>query len=89
MNRNILRNIDNYCSADEAVMAVRTGDHIHLGSIASVPHVLIDALCRRAERGEVENLHFHHFRGHQAIVFQAQGVNIIGIILCRAHFAAL
>ena len=42
-------------------MAVRSGDHIHLSSVASVPHVLIDALVRRAEAGEVEDLHFHHF----------------------------
>ena len=50
-----------YVSADEAVSAVRSGDHIHLGSVASVPHILIDALVRRAEAGEVEDLHFHHF----------------------------
>ena len=48
-------------TADEAVMAVRTGDHIHLSSVASVPHVLIKALCRRADAGEVRDLHFHHF----------------------------
>ena len=50
-----------YVSADEAVRAVRTGDHIHLGSVASVPHVLIEALCRRANAGEIEDVHFHHF----------------------------
>ena len=50
-----------YVSADEAVAAVRSGDHIHLGSVASVPHILIDALVRRADAGEVEDLHFHHF----------------------------
>ena len=50
-----------YVSADEAVAAIRSGDHIHLGSVASVPHILIDALVRRAEAGEVEDLHFHHF----------------------------
>ena len=48
-----------FISADEAVRGVRSGDHIHLSSIASVPHVLIDALCRRA--GEIRDLHFHHF----------------------------
>ena len=48
-----------FISADEAVKGVRSGDHIHLSSIASVPHVLIDALCRRA--GELRDLHFHHF----------------------------
>ena len=50
-----------YVSADEAVMAVKSGDHIHLSSVASVPHILIDALVRRAEAHEVEDLHFHHF----------------------------
>ena len=48
-----------FISADEAVRGVRSGDHIHLSSIASVPHVLIDALCRRAD--ELQDLHFHHF----------------------------
>ncbi|MBR1926682.1 MAG: acetyl-CoA hydrolase/transferase family protein [Bacteroidales bacterium] len=50
-----------FVPADEAVRAIRSGDHIHLGSVASVPHVLIDALVRRADAGEVEGLHFHHF----------------------------
>lgn len=48
-------------SADEAVKAVRSHDHIHLGSIASVPFALVDALVRRAQAGEVSDLHFHHF----------------------------
>lgn len=50
-----------YVSADEAVASVRSGDHIHLSSVASVPHILVDALVRRARAGEVEDLHFHHF----------------------------
>ena len=50
-----------FVSADEAVRCVKSGDHIHLSSVASVPHVLIKALCRRADAGEVEDLHFHHF----------------------------
>lgn len=48
-----------YISPDEAVAAVRSGDHIHLSSIASVPHILIEALVRRS--GELRDLHFHHF----------------------------
>jgi len=50
-----------FVSADEAVKAVKSGDHIHLSSVASVPHILIQALCRRADAGEVRDLHFHHF----------------------------
>ena len=48
----------NYIEPDEAVKAVRSGDHIHLSSIASVPHILVEALCKRTD---VEDLHFHHF----------------------------
>ena len=50
-----------FVSADEAVRLVRSGDHIHLSSIASVPHILIRALCRRADAGDIRDLHFHHF----------------------------
>ena len=50
-----------FVSADQAVAAVRDHDHIHLGSIASTPKALIDALVRRAEDGTVRDLHFHHF----------------------------
>ena len=48
-----------FIGADEAVRAVRCGDHVHLSSIASVPHILIEALCRRAD--ELTDIHFHHF----------------------------
>ena len=48
-----------FISADKAVSSVRSGDHIHLSSIASVPHILIEALCQRA--GELHDVHFHHF----------------------------
>ena len=48
-----------FIRAQEAVKAVRSGDHIHLSSIASVPHILIEALCGRAV--ELRDLHFHHF----------------------------
>ena len=47
-----------YISAQEAVRVVRSGDHIHLSSIASVPHILIEALCGRED---LQDLHFHHF----------------------------
>ena len=48
-----------FISAQEAVRCVKSGDHIHLSSIASVPHVLIQALSERA--GELQDVHFHHF----------------------------
>ena len=51
----------NYVSADEAVSHIQSHGHIHLSSVASVPHCLIQALCRRADAGDVCDLHFHHF----------------------------
>jgi acyl-CoA hydrolase len=50
-----------FVSADEAVSHIKSHSHIHLSSVASVPHVLIQALCRRADAGEIEDLRFHHF----------------------------
>ena len=50
-----------FVSPDLAVSKIESGSHIHLSSVASVPHVLVDALKRRADAGEVNRLHFHHF----------------------------
>lgn len=50
-----------YVSADEAVSHIPSHCHVHLSSVASVPHCLIQALCRRADAGDVTDLHFHHF----------------------------
>ena len=50
-----------YVSADEAVSHIPSHSHVHLSSVASVPHCLIQALCRRADAGDVTDLHFHHF----------------------------
>lgn len=50
-----------FVSADEAVSHIPSHCHVHLSSVASVPHCLIQALCRRADAGDVTGLHFHHF----------------------------
>ena len=50
-----------FVSADEAVSHIHAHSHIHLSSVASVPHCLIQALCRRAYADDVTDLHFHHF----------------------------
>lgn len=55
MTRNI-----HFVSADDAVKAVKSGDHIHFSSVASAPQVLIEALCRRGERGELKDVRIHH-----------------------------
>ncbi len=50
-----------FVTPDEAVSHIPSHCHIHLSSVASVPHCLIQALCRRADAGDVTDLHFHHF----------------------------
>ena len=47
-------------SADEAVKVVKSGDHVHLSSVASAPQVLIEALCRRGRAGELKDVRIHH-----------------------------
>ena len=49
-----------FVSAEEAVKAVKSGDHIHLSSVASTPHQLIEALCKRGENGELQDVRIHH-----------------------------
>ncbi len=60
-------------TADEAVAAVRSHDHIHFNGGAQMPVALLDALCRRADeslehkaqgqfdpRNDIEDIHLHH-----------------------------
>ena len=59
----------NYITADAAVKAVHSHDHIHLSSVACTPHVLLNALKRRADEGGLQDLHFHHFHTEGAAVY--------------------
>ncbi len=47
-------------SADEAVKVLKSGDHVHLSSVASVPQNLVEAMCRRGDAGELRDVHIHH-----------------------------
>ena len=48
-------------SAEEAVKVIKSGDHVHLNAIGNAPQVLIKAMCERGRRGELRNVHIHHF----------------------------
>ena len=51
-----------YTSAQKAVSEIRSGDHIHLSAISSVPQVLVKAMKERADNDkDLNDLHFHHF----------------------------
>ena len=49
-----------FTSADEAVKVVKSGDHIHLSSVASAPKILIDALMKRGDAGDLKDVRIHH-----------------------------
>ncbi len=49
-----------FTTATEAVKVIKSGDHIHLSSVASVPQCLVEAMCERGERGELRDVHIHH-----------------------------
>jgi 4-hydroxybutyrate CoA-transferase len=50
----------NYTTADEAVKAIKSNDRVFIHSVAAAPHILIDAMVRRApELKNVEIMHLH------------------------------
>ena len=49
-----------FTTAEEAVKVIKSGDHIHLSSVASVPQVLVQAMVERGKAGELKDVHIHH-----------------------------
>ncbi len=49
-----------FVSAAEAVKVIKSGDSIHLSSVASAPQCLIDAMCERGRAGEIKNITVRH-----------------------------
>ena len=40
-----------FTTPEEAVKVIKSGDHVHLSSVASAPQCLINAMCARGEAG--------------------------------------
>lgn len=49
-----------FTTAREAVKVIKSGDHIHISSVASVPQVLVKAMVERGKAGELHDVHIHH-----------------------------
>lgn len=47
-------------SPDEAVQVIKSGDHIHLSSVANAPQCLIKAMCARGRARELRDIRIHH-----------------------------
>ncbi len=49
-----------FVSPQEAVKCIKSGDHVHLSSVASAPRILIDAMVERGRNKELKGVHVHH-----------------------------
>lgn len=49
-----------FVSPAEAVKVIKSGDHVHLSSVASAPQCLIKAMCDRGRNQELKDVHIHH-----------------------------
>jgi acyl-CoA hydrolase len=49
-----------FVSAEEAVKVIKSGDRIHLSSVAVTPHALIKAMVARGKNREFENVRVQH-----------------------------
>ena len=49
-----------FTTPEEAVKAIKSGDHVHLSSVASVPQTLVRAMTARGRAGELQHVHVHH-----------------------------
>lgn len=50
-----------YTTADEAVAHIHSGDYLYWPCVAAAPEHLIEALVRRADRGELRDIRISHF----------------------------
>lgn len=49
-----------FTTAEEAVKVIKSGDHVHLSSVASAPQCLIRAMVARGANREFQNVHIHY-----------------------------
>ena len=49
-----------FTTPEEAVKVIKSGDHVHLSSVASVPQVLVCAMAERGKAGELHDVKIHH-----------------------------
>lgn len=73
-----------YVTPDEAVKTVKSHDHIHISSAAQLPYCLLRALERRADNGEIIDIHFHHSYSDGPAPFDAE--KYAGVFFDQAFF---
>ena len=56
-------------SADEAVKVIKSGDRVHLSSVAVTPHILIDAMVKRGRNKEFYDVKVQHIHIEDKVDF--------------------
>ena len=51
-----MRKIPQVVSPDEAVAVIKSGDSLYLSGFANSPELLVEALCRRGDAGELHDV---------------------------------
>ena len=51
-----MRKVPKVVSPDEAVSVIQSGDSLYLSGFANSPELLVEALCRRGDRGELRDV---------------------------------
>jgi len=58
-----------YVSAEDAVKIIKTGDRVHLSSVAVTPHKLIKAMVERGRAGEIYDVKVQHIHIEGAVEY--------------------
>lgn len=60
-----------FVTAEEAVKVVKSGDRVHMSSVAVTPHLLIHALVDRGRKGELRHVKIQHIHTEGAAPYAA------------------
>ena len=71
-------------SFEEAVKVVKSGDRIHIHSVACAPQGLIQALCARGRAGELKNIKLQHLHTEGAAPYAEQKFE--GVFQLESYF---
>ena len=55
-------------SFEEAAKVIKTGDRVHLHSVALAPHKFINAMCDRGRNGEFYDVSIQHLHKKKAFL---------------------
>ena len=71
-------------SPAEAVKVIKSGDRVHLSSVASSPQCLINAMCDRGRAGELREVYVHHLHTEGPAPYTNE--DLAGVFIHEAFF---